>query len=324
MSAWASPAAESRCSFGPACSVRGLTRSSSSLPALSGSTAERRSYSTRPPSECSSRIASSDSTGASCQPSPRSAGARNSPTGRSTRSTAGSCSPASASHVADAIRQQRRSPASNASGWPSSQRERSPACSPADAEPGGERAALVVAVDVDGRVVERDRQPGVGAPQRRVELRRRDVEPRPVQAGVAVGARLAVDQRPHGLHRQPRAVEAGDAVAAQHDLRVRVGAAPAVGVVGVHRLVGREPRQRPPAEALQHSCRARAAAPQLGGGVGVRGPARSAACARAALRSRPPSGARRSTTARERSGPLRRRPRQRGRGHALSLLWLKG
>ena len=73
------------------------------------------------------------------------------------------------------------------------------------------------------------------------------------------------------LHRQPGAVEAGDAVAAQHDPRVRVGAAPAVGVVGVHRLVGREPRQRPPAEALEHSCRARAAALQLRGGVGETG-----------------------------------------------------
>jgi hypothetical protein len=140
-----------------------------------------------------------------------------------------------------------------------------------ESKPGSERPALVVAVGVDGRVVERDRQPRVGAPQRCIELGRRDVEPCPVEARVAVGARLAVDQSPHRVHRQPRAVESGDAVATQHDLRVCVGAAPAVGVVRVHRLAGGEPCQRPPAQLLQHSRRARAATPQLFGGAGVSG-----------------------------------------------------
>ena len=122
------------------------------------------------------------------------------PTGRSTRSTGSSCSSASASHVGEAIRQQRRSLASNASGWASTQRDRSSACAAGDREPVGERAALVVAVGVDGGVVERDRQAGVRAAQPLVQPRGGDGDRGPVQPGVAVGAGLAVDQRADGGH----------------------------------------------------------------------------------------------------------------------------
>ena len=128
VSSCASWPAESRHSFGPACSACTFKRSMSSLAAAAGSTAERRSRSSRPPRETNSRIASSESTGVSCQPSPRTAGITNSATGRSTRSTASSCSPATASQVGEAIRHVRSCAASNWSGCASTHRERSSAC----------------------------------------------------------------------------------------------------------------------------------------------------------------------------------------------------
>ena len=138
-----------------------------------------------------------------------------------------------------------------------------------DREPVGERAALVVAVGVDGGVVERDRQPGVRAAQPLVQPRGGDGDRGPVQPGVAVGARLAVDQRADGGHGQPARVERGEAVAAQHGLGVFVAAAPRVGVVGVDGLVVGQPPQRGRAQVLERARPADKAARQLAAGVGL-------------------------------------------------------
>jgi len=126
-SSCASWPAESRHSLGPACRVCTSIRSSSAGTRSIGSVAAHRSRSTCPPRAVSSRIASSDSTGVSCQPSVLIAGATNRPTGRCTRSTPSSCSSASASQVGEPIRQHRSSSGANSPGWESAQRDRSSA-----------------------------------------------------------------------------------------------------------------------------------------------------------------------------------------------------
>ena len=60
-----------------------------------------------------------------------------------------------------------------------------------------------------------------------------------------------------------------DPVAAQHGLRVLVGGAPRVAVVGIDGLVVGEPHQRPPAEVLERLAPAWKAALQLARGIGA-------------------------------------------------------
>ena len=162
---------------------------------------------------------------------------------------------------------------SKASGCSSAQRDRSSACSVADAEPAAEGAALVVARCPHARVVEIDRQPRVRAAQSVVEPARGRGHRRPVQAGLAVGMRLAVDQRADRARLQTPSVHLCEAVAAQHRLGVLVAAVPAVGVVGVDGLVVAEPHQGGPAQVLEGAAPAREAALELAAGVGLAGAA---------------------------------------------------
>ena len=158
----------------------------------SGRTAARRSRSRVAPSAASARIASSENVGVSSQPPPG-AGVRKTPTGRSTRSTLGSCASASASQVGEASCQQRRSWASKSSAWASAQRESCSRGAGVEPESPCDRALAVGGRDPDGGVVEIDRHPGVGAAQRVVELGCRRAHVRPVEAGFAVGLVLAGD-----------------------------------------------------------------------------------------------------------------------------------
>jgi hypothetical protein len=73
----------------------------------------------------------------------------------------------------------------------------------------------------------------VRAPQRRVEGAGGRRDPCPVQAGVAVGSRLGVDQAADGLKRQAGRRDAGDVVAAQDRVGVLVAAGLCVRVVGI-------------------------------------------------------------------------------------------
>ena len=172
----------------------------------------------------------------SCQPSPRAAGMTNSATGRSTRSTASSCSPATCSHVGggDPPAPQlagvelvgvREHPPRQVIGLPGRQ-----------TEAGGERAALRPDIAEHGRVREVDRERGVCSAKLLVELARGRGDAGPVKAGVGVGARLPVDERLDRRERQVARVER-DAVAAQDRLRVLIGGAPRVAVVGIDGLV---------------------------------------------------------------------------------------
>ena len=61
-------------------------------------------------------------------------------------------------------------------------------------ERSGEHAPLVELIRPDPRIVEVDGQRGVGARQPLVERARRRGDGSPVESGVAVGRRLAVDQ----------------------------------------------------------------------------------------------------------------------------------
>ena len=152
---------------------------------------------------------------------------------------------------------------------------------------------------------------------RRIEPRRQDVKLCPVQARVTVGAHLAVDQRPQGLHRQPRAVEAGDAVAVQHVCACASGLRQLSGLLGstaslaASRVSVRQLRLSSARAACGQHRRSCAAASVPW------------ACSMSRVRSscsELEAAQRRSKVndARERLGAPRRRPWQRGRGHALS------
>ena len=108
----------------------------------------------------------------------------------------------------------------------------------------------------------------MGSAELLVELARGRSDAGPVEAGVGVRARLPVCERLDRREREMARVER-DAVAAQHRLRVLIGGAPCVAVVGIDGLVPGQPDQRPPAEVLERSGPAWEAALQLARGVGA-------------------------------------------------------
>ena len=101
-----------------------------------------------------------------------------------------------------------------------------------------------------------------------VEPVRRRGDAGPVKAGVGVGARLPVGQRLDRCECQVAGVER-DPVPAQHRLRVLIGRAPRIPVVGIDGLVLRQQHQRPPAEMLERHAPTREAALQLARRVGA-------------------------------------------------------
>ena len=133
-------------------------------------------------------------------------------------------------------------------------------------EAGGERAALRPDIAEHGRIREVDRELGVCSAELLVELVRGRGDAGPVKAGVGVGARLPVGQRLDRREGQVAGVER-DPVTAQHRLRVLIGRAPRVAVVGIDGLVLRQQHQRPPAEVLERGGPAREAALQLARGI---------------------------------------------------------
>ena len=230
VSSCASWPAESRHSFGPACSVCTLIRSMSSLAAAAGSTAERRSRSSCPPRETNSRIASSESTGVSCQPVPahgRHDEQRDRPLdpvdlvellAGHLQPCRGGDPPAPQLARVELVGV-REHPPREVIGLPGRQ-----------TEAGGERPALRPDITEHGRVRQVDRERGVCSAQLLVELARGRGDAGPVKAGVRVRARLPVDERLDRRERQMARVER-DAVAAQHRLRVLIGGPPCVAVV---------------------------------------------------------------------------------------------
>jgi hypothetical protein len=101
----------------------------------------------------------------------------------------------SASQVLGAMRQHRRSVASNCSGQVSPQRERSSAWSTGRPRRAASAARLRPDVREHRGVGEIDGQPRVRASQALVQPAGRRGDTGPVQAGLLVGGRFAVDQR---------------------------------------------------------------------------------------------------------------------------------
>ena len=185
--------------------------------------------------------------------SPRTAGTTNTPTGRSTRSTGGQLlvgerqprgrgDPPAAQVARRRTRRGARAP---------SARGRRPARRRAPSRR-GERAALVVAVRPDRRGRRGRSAAGRGrAAARSSSCARRGGEPRPVQAGVAVGARLAVDQRPTAaivsrvLSRPVMPWRRSTICACASRLRQLSGSLGSTGSLAASRV------ERPPAEVLE-------------------------------------------------------------------------
>ena len=134
-----------------------------------------------------------------------------------------------------------------------------------ESERARERAPLVELIRPHPRIFERDRQPSVGAPQPLVQSARRDGDPVPIEAGFAIGQRLPIDQRGDRRRRQPAGAHRPLPVPVQYRLAVRVAAAPHLRVVGVERLVARQPPKRQRGELLQCPAPAREAPKQLPG-----------------------------------------------------------
>ena len=134
-------------------------------------------------------------------------------------------------------------------------------------ERSGEHAPLIELIRPDARIVEVDRQRYVSARQPLDERARRCGDGAPVESGVAVGRRLTVDQGRDRRRSQARGAELPLAVAVKDRLGVGVAAAPSVRVVGVDRLVGGEPRERPQGQLLERVGPGWEAAQQLRGCV---------------------------------------------------------
>ena len=134
-------------------------------------------------------------------------------------------------------------------------------------ERSGEHAPLIELIRPHARIVEVDGQRGVGARQPLVERARWRGDGAPVESGVAVGRRLAVDQGRDRRRSQARGAELPLAVAMKDRLGVRVAVAPPVRVVGVDRLVSGEPLECPEGQLLERAGPAWEAAQQLQGRV---------------------------------------------------------
>jgi hypothetical protein len=107
-----------------------------------------------------------------------------------------------------------------------------------------------------------------------IELRGGRGDRRPVEAGLAVGAHLARAEPADGVQLEPSRVDAGDPVAPQHGVGVRVDPVPRVGGIRVHGMVLREPAQGPHAQRRERHVERGEAACQLPAGIGVEGAAR--------------------------------------------------
>ena len=203
----------------------------------------------------------------------------NSATGRPTRSTASSCSPATASHVGEAIRHDRSWAGSNWSGCASTHRERSSAC------PAGRPRRVASArrcAPTSPNTAGSERSTGSVACARRS-----------FSSSWLAGAVMRVQSRPASVsaracpsierldrrERQVAGVER-DPVAAQHRLRVLIGRAPRIPVVGIDGLVLGQQHQRPPAEMLERL------PPSAGSSAAAGAPRRCSAPARSAGRAR--------------------------------------
>ena len=261
--------AASTCSRGPACSVRGFQRSSSCGDRVGGQ--RRRAQVARrcvAPSAASSADRVQREGRARAPSRRRGAGARNTPTGRSTRAdrrrAARRRAPAS---VGEAIRQQRRSSASKASGCASAQRESCVAACRVERRAGARARAA-------GRPA-RPRPPGRRGRSAAARARARSAsssarggrrDARPVEAGLAVG--LAPARRSARGRRAARAASALTPVMPwrrRTACGVGVGVEPGVGVVGVDGAVGGQPLQRPRAQPLRPARRARRSSGRIGG-----------------------------------------------------------
>ena len=279
MSASASGLAASTFSRGPACSVRGFQRSSSAAIAARG---QRRGAQVACRRLAPSAASSADRVqreGRGELPAVAAArGSRNTPTGRSTRSTGrqlrvGERQPGVARRSASSAGRRRR----RRRGARAPSRESCVADRRVEAEPARERAPPVVAARPRRRgrrgrsaaARARARSASSSAPAGVVTRDQSRPASRSASAWPAISARTAVQL-------EPGRVDAGDAVAAQDRRGVGVGVEPGVGVVGVDGPVVGQAQQR--AGAQQGG--GRAVRPkqrvELAAGVGARARGRSA------------------------------------------------
>lgn len=91
----------------------------------------------------------------------------------------------------------------------------------------------------------------VRSAQRLVQAAGRGAQLAPVEPGLAVGGRLAVDEHLHGCHAQSPGFDGGEAVPPEDRLGLLVAALPHVRVVRVDRLVGGQAYQRPPRQVIE-------------------------------------------------------------------------